>query len=79
MARGQKRPIEEKIDEKEKLIKLLHVRIQSEQKELEALYRDKRTKDLETIDGLIKTSGLSEYEVLEALKSYANLKEQNAS
>lgn len=79
MARGQRKSIEEKITEKEELISSLQTRIKSEQNELEELYRNKRTKDLEYIDGLIKTSGLSEYEVAEAIKTYERLKEQNVS
>lgn len=79
MARGQRKSIEEKITEKENLIKALQTRIQSEQKELDALYSDKKLKDLETIETMIKTSGLNEQEVTEALESYVRLKETNAS
>ena len=79
MARGQRKSLEEKITEKEELISALHTRIKSEQNELEALYNEKRLKDLENLDDLIRTSGLSEYEVTEALESYIKLKEENAS
>ena len=79
MARGQRKSLEEKITEKEELISALQTRIKSEQNELEALYNEKRLKDLENLDDLIRTSGLSEYEVTEALESYIKLKEENAS
>lgn len=78
MARGRKKPIEDKISAKEELIESLQIRIKSEQKELEALYNEKRIEDLKFIDELIKTSGLNEYEVSEALESYIRLKEQSA-
>lgn len=78
MARGRKKPIEDKISTKEKLIESLQVRLKTEQKELEALYSEKKLEDLDFLNELIKTSGLSEYEVTEALESYVRLKEQSA-
>lgn len=79
MARGRKKPIEDKISEKEDLIQSLQARLKAEQKELEALYREKKLEDLDSLNELIKTSGLSEYEVTEAIESYLILKQQNAS
>lgn len=79
MARGRKKPIEDKISEKEDLIQSLQARLKAEQKELEALYSEKRLEDLDSLNKLIKTSGLSEYEVTEAIESYLILKQQNAS
>lgn len=79
MARGQRKSLEEKIAEKEELIAALQTRIKSEQSELEALCNEKKLKDLESLDELIRTSGLGEAEVAEALQSYISLKEQNAS
>lgn len=79
MARGRKKPIEDKISEKEDLIQSLQARLKAEQKELEALYSEKRLEDLDSLNDLIKTSGLSEYEVTEAIESYLILKQQNAS
>lgn len=79
MARGQRKSLEEKISEKEELIAALHTRVKSEQNELEALYNEKKLKDLESLDELIKTSGLSEEEVSKALEAYIRLKEENVS
>lgn len=79
MARGVKTPIEERIRKKEELISSLQVRIKSEQKELEALYNEKKIADLENINELIRSSGLSEGEVTEALDRYISEKSQNAS
>lgn len=79
MARGQRKSLEEKISEKEELIAALQTRVKSEQNELEALYNEKKLKDLESLDELIRTSGLSEEEVSEALEAYIRLKEENVS
>lgn len=79
MARGPRKTLEEKITEKEEVISALQVRIKSEQNELEALYNEKKLRDLESLDELIRMSGLDEWEVSEALQNYAKLKEQNVS
>ena len=79
MARGQRKSLEEKISEKETLISSLQTRIKSEQNELEALYNEKKLKDLESLNEIIQTSGLNEKEVSEALDAYIRLKEQNVS
>lgn len=79
MARGKRIPIEEKINEKEKQIASLQARLKSEQKELECLYSQKKLADLDYLGKLIKTSGLNEDEVSEALNSYLRLKQQSAS
>lgn len=79
MARGQRKSLEEKIAEKEELLRALQTRIKSEQKELDALYSEKKVKDLESLNELIKASQLSEGEVTEALEAYVKLKNQNAS
>lgn len=79
MARGKRKSIEERIIEKEEFICSLQARIKSEQKDLEALCREKRHEDLETLNELIKSSGLSEYEVTKAIESYITTVRQNAS
>lgn len=79
MARGQRKPIEEKIAKKEEIINALQIRIKSEKEELNCLYEEKRVKDLEILDNIIKSSGLSEYEITEVLQSYIRLKEQKVS
>lgn len=79
MARGRKKPIMDKISEKEELIQSLQLRLKSEQKELEALYSEKKLEDLDSLNELIKTSGLSENDVSEAIKSYLMLEQQNVS
>lgn len=79
MARGQRKSLEEKIMEKEELIQALQIRIKSEQTELEGMYQEKKLKDLEGLNDMIKTSGLNKTEVEEALTVYMQLKAQNAS
>ena len=70
MARGPKKAIEDKIAEKEELIGALKIRLKSEQGELEALYREKREKDLEGLNQIIADSGLGLNEAADILKEY---------
>lgn len=59
MARGQRKPIEEKIREKEEVIAGLKVRIQSEEKELSELKKEKRNKELEEITSMLEDANIS--------------------
>ncbi len=70
MARGQRKTVEEKIAEKEELISALRTRLKSEQNELDALYKDKRDKDLEGLNQLLEESGLNVDEASEILQEY---------
>ena len=79
MARGPKKTVEERIALKQELISALLTRIESEKKELEALYEEKRVKDLGTVNDLIVEAGLSAEEAREALQQYLDLKMVNAS
>ena len=79
MARGPKKTVEERIALKQELISALLTRIESEKKELEALYEEKRVKDLGTVNDLIVEAGLSADEAREALQQYLNLRIANAS
>lgn len=79
MARGPKKSIEERITAKQELISALLTRIESEKKELEALYEEKRIKDLGTVNDLIEEAGLSPEEAVEALQQYLDSRMANAS
>lgn len=79
MARGTKKTIEEKIAAKEELISALLTRVESEKRELEALYEEKRTKDLEMVNDLIEEAGLSPEEAAEILQQYLDNRIANAS
>lgn len=70
MARGQKRSIEEKIQQKQNVIDALEVRIEHEKDELEALISEQKQKEVEILYDFIKTSDLSVNEVTEILKKY---------
>lgn len=72
MARGQRKPIEQKIAEKEEIIEALQVRMKSELNELDALYNEKKLKDLEVIDDILRNSQISPDEAVEVLQDYAN-------
>lgn len=70
MARGQRKTLEEKITAKEELIEALTTRMESEKKELEELYQEKRLKELETVSNLIEDTGLQPEEVAAILQQY---------
>lgn len=79
MARGQKKSVEEKIAAKEELISALLTRVESEKRELEKLYDEKRTKDLGIVSKLIDGAGLSADEAKEALQQYIDNRLVHAS
>lgn len=74
MARGQRKTIEDKIVEKEEIIKALHVRIEKENKELKALLSEQKQKEMECLYEFIKTSNLGLNEATEALQQYLSNK-----
>ena len=68
MARGQRRTIEEKIAEKEELIAALRTRLKSEQSELDALNREKKNRDLDSLNQLLESTGLDISEASDILQ-----------
>lgn len=79
MARGQKKTLEEKIAAKQELIAALTTRIESEKRELEEMYGEKKRKELETVSELISDAGLSTDEVAEMLQEYIGSRAANVS
>lgn len=79
MARGQRKTLEEKIIAKQELIASLQTRIESEKRELNELFEEKRKKELETVNELIEDAGLAPEEVAEVLQQYINSRMANAS
>ena len=79
MARGQRKTIEEKITAKQELIEALSTRIESEKRELEELYQEKRRKELEAVSDIIDESGLEPDEVAAVLQQYLEKREGAAS
>lgn len=79
MARGPRKTIEDKIAVKQDLIASLLIRLESEKKELEEMFEEKRRKDLESVEELISEAGLSPEEAVQALQSYIDNKITNAS
>lgn len=79
MARGQRKTIEEKIAEKEKLIQALKTRLKSEQGELDVLYREKRDKDLEGLNQILSDAGMDIDEASDILQSYIQSREEEQS
>ena len=79
MARGQRKSIEEKIAAKQELIEALMTRVESEKRELEELYQEKRLKELEAVEELIEESGLQPDEVATVLQQYLESRAEEAS
>lgn len=70
MARGQRKTIDEKIAAKQEIIDSLMIRVQSEKRELEELYQEKKKKELEEVSTLIEDSGMQPNEVAAILQQY---------
>ena len=64
---------------KQELINALNIRIESEERELEELYEQKRRKELEAVSDLIEDAGLAPEEVTEVLQQYIENRSANAS
>lgn len=79
MARGQRKTIEEKIAAKQELIDALMTRVESEKRELDELFQEKKRKELETVSDLIADAGLQPDEVAEVLQEYMRAKAAVAS
>lgn len=70
MARGQRKSIEEKIAAKQELIDSLMIRVESEKRELEELFQEKKRRELEAVSELIEDYGLQPEEVASVLQQY---------
>lgn len=70
MARGQRKPIEEKIEEKKEEIRLLKIRIEKEEDELEALMSEKKVKDIDLLYKFISEANLSAQEATGILEEH---------
>ena len=79
MARGPRKTLEEKIAAKMELIEALTTRLESEQRELEEMYQEKRRKELEVVSDIIEEAGLEPEEVAEVLQQYLERREEAAS
>ncbi|MGN0167789.1 MAG: hypothetical protein ACI4AB_07095 [Acetatifactor sp.] len=79
MARGQRKSIEEKIAAKQELIEALTTRVESEKRELEELYQEKKRKELEAVSELIADTGLQPEEVAAVLQQYLETRTAAAS
>lgn len=70
MARGQRKPLEEKIREKEELIAGLKIRIQSEERELAELKKEKRNREVEMLTAMLEDVNISVEEAKEILAQH---------
>lgn len=72
MARGQRKTIEQKIDEKQAAIDALAQRMEKEQEELRALLEEQRLMKLAEIEAIIENADLSIEEVEQILMEHAS-------
>mgnify|MGYP001079798860 FL=1 len=72
MARGQRKPIEEKIREKEELIAGLKERLHAEEKELAELKKEKRSREIETITLMLEEADISIDEAREIIAQHVS-------
>ena len=79
MPRGQRKSLEEKIQAKQELINALNIRMESEQRELEELFEQKKRKELEAVSDIIEDAGLAPEEVTEVLQQYIESRRANAA
>ena len=70
MARGQRKPIEEKIREKEEQIASLKTRLQGEEKELSELQKEKQLKELEALSEMLEEANMTVAEAREILEQH---------
>lgn len=79
MPRGQRKPLDEKIQTKQELIIALQKRIDSETKELEELLQQKKYKELQIVSDMMENANLTSEEVTEVLQQYIEEHRANAS
>lgn len=72
MARGQRKTIEQKIEEKQAAIDALAQRMEKEQEELRALLEEQRLMKLAEIEAIIENTDLSIEEVEQILMEHAS-------
>lgn len=70
MARGQRKSIEEKIQQKQELIESIETRLDHERKELEVLLSEQQQQEVKNLNDFLKTFGLSVNEATEVLQQY---------
>lgn len=72
MARGQRKTIEQKIEEKKNMIDSLEIRIVKEREELQEMINEQKMMKLEELGSIIENSNLSMEEVERILSEYAS-------
>lgn len=70
MARGPKKSLDDKINDKNNIIEALKIRIKSEQSELDELLKEKQNKEIEELGNVLKDSNLSVEDARRILEDY---------
>lgn len=71
MARYPKKSLDERINEKQEIINSLNIRLDKEEKELEALLNEQKSIKLESIASIIFAANLSLDEATDILKQHS--------
>ena len=79
MPRGQRKSLEEKIQAKQELINALNIRMESEQRELEELFEQKKRKERGAVSDIFYDAGLAPEEATEVLQQDIESRRANAS
>ena len=74
MARGQRKPLEEKIAEQQELVNALTIRLSKEKDALEALLNEQKLLRLESLNKVILEANLSPEEVSDIIQQHLSNK-----
>lgn len=68
MARGKRKPIDERIEQQQNIVDCLQVRLEKENEALNALYREKKEAEVNSLYDAIMEANLSVEEATEIIK-----------
>lgn len=68
MARGKRKSIDEKIEEQQKVVECLRIRLEKEDEALNDLYREKKALEVSSLYDAIMEANLSVEEAIEVIK-----------
>lgn len=69
MARGKRKPIDERIEQQQNIVDCLQVRLEKENEALNALYREKKEAEVNSLYDAIMEANLSVEEATEIIKT----------
>lgn len=72
MPRGKRKPIDERIEEQKNIVECLQIRLEKENEALNALYREKKESEVNSLYDAIMEANLSVDEATEIIKQSIN-------